>query len=253
MSNLPTLRPEDLPAWTGIGKYLDDVRSNLDGPIPLFINAADGAMGTLIRQLSKPNTLRSVGLINYAYSNWRAAVVLGQTGNAHQVPLVLRPALEALLYAHLFLKNDEWRQCWERRHSCKKAEKEFRDKGPRAARHALKAVDAALEQQIKELTQEFIDLGGHPNIGAIETSSSYFTNPNDPKSGFVLFTQLAGARPRYAAQLSIMRTADITLSLLRIMWPERYAILCIGDLHRDFRKLAALFIEFDREARPHEA
>lgn len=249
MNSFPPLRPEDLPAWTDIGKYLDDVRSNLDGRVPLFINAADKAMSTLIRHLSKPNTLRSVGLINYAYSNWRAAVVLGQTGNAHQVPLVLRPALEALLYAHLFLKSDEWRQCWERRHSSKKAANKFREKGPAAARGALKSVDAALEQKIKELTQEFIDFGGHPNVGAIETSSSYFTNPDDPESGFVLFTQLAGERRRYEAQLSIMRTADITLRFLRVMWPERYTILCIDDLQRDFQKLAALFIEFDREAR----
>lgn len=249
MSSFPPLRSEDMPSWTDIGKYLDDVRSNLDGPVPLFINAADKAMGTLIQQLSRPNAFRSVGLINYAYSNWRTAVVLGQTGNAHQVPLVLRPALEALLYAHLFLRSDEWRKCWERRHSSKNAANKFREKGPAAARGALRSVDPGLEKKIKELTQEFIDFGGHPNVGAIETSSSYFSNPDDPDSAFVLFTQLAGVRRRYEAQLSIIRAADITLSFLKVMWPERFAILCIHDLQQDFRRLAALFIEIDRDGR----
>ncbi|WP_373947274.1 hypothetical protein [Paracoccus marcusii] len=242
MNKFPPVRPEDLPEWSGIGEYFGAVRSNLDGPMPLFINAADKAMGILIRNLSSPGKLRAVGLINYAYSNWRSAVVLAQAGCVHQLPLVLRPSLEALTYAHLFASSSEWQTCWENRHTTKAAAQKFRKDGPKAARDFLKKSNTKLAAEIASLTEDFVDFGGHPNIGAIEHLSSYYTNPTDSNSAFVVFDQLAGEEKRYQANIWILQFSGIILDLLKMMWPERYMLLRIEDMDKTYRRLGVEFI-----------
>ncbi|WP_146010293.1 hypothetical protein [Acidimangrovimonas sediminis] len=252
MAEYPKLRADELPGWSDLGKYLEDARLNLGGPIPLCVNGADKALGTLVRNLGQGDALRVVGLVNYAYSNWRAAALLGQTGNAHQVPLVLRAALEGMLYANLFLRDENWKKRWEARHSSKTAADRFRKEGPAAARAALKKVDHELEKSIKHIIQYLIDFGGHANIGAIEASSTYFANAEDADSGFVVFTQLAGERRRYEATVSILESAGAILKILRHMWPDRYMLLGIENLEREYRLLARIFIELDKASRPAE-
>lgn len=244
--DLPPLDPESLPQWSDIGQYLHDARENLNGPIPLFTHTADKAIGTLVKHPSGPGTLRQVGLINYAYSNWRSAVLLGQTGNSHQVPVVLRPAVEALGYAHLFLKEHTWQKCWESRHKSKSAEQKFRRHAPKAARDCLKSASPDLASRVEELTQEFVDFGGHPNVSAVEASTSYFQNSEDKDIGFVVFSQLAGVEERYFAQLSIIRTADIFLDTFKIMRPNIYHLFNTDSLRENLHRQIKIYREQNR-------
>jgi len=226
---------------------LNFATSNLkESPIPLALEAADTALGLLVKSSAEPGNLRIVGLVNYAYSNWRSTVILTLIGATHQVPTVSRTTLEALLYAHLFSKEEKWLQCWVNRHASAKEASKFRNEGPKAARAALERRDQRLANEIKELTDFFIDFGGYPNIGAIENLSTYFSNPEDRDGAFVVFAQLENMQKRSETTIFIMQVAGIMFNILKVMWPQKYQLLAIETHEKRFRYLAQVYVEEHR-------
>lgn len=171
--------------------------------------------------------------------------MLSITGNTHQIPPILRVALEAAIYSHLFMVSTAWRETWKARHKSKSQASKFRDRGGAAAKDALRTVSPKMADEYVRIYDNLIDFGAHPNVAAIGFSTSYqFEEGAD--DGMVYFSQLTGERERYFSGVQIAEVCNFILQVLSLTWPTRYQLLGVEAARIELLRQTMLFIDIGR-------
>ncbi len=136
----------------------------------------------------------------------------------------------------------EWRATWQARHKGKSQATKFREKGGPAAKAALRKTNPKLADEYVRLYDELIDFGAHPNVAAIELSTSYHFE-DGAEDGMVYFSQLTGATERYFSSIQLAEICNFILQVLRLIWPERYLILGVEKSRVELLRQTTLYIE----------
>lgn len=231
----------DLDTYTGMMS-----RNMSDGPTVIAISSADAALNSFMSILDNAKGYRSVGLLNFSYSTWRTSAVLSKAGNTSQVPTLLRLAIEASLYAHLFKESASWRDVWEKREICRKSKDKFRKEGLSAANSALRRGNEPLAIKAKTLYDQMIDIGGHPNATAVDLMTTLDFKEGE-QDGMAYFSQLSDHDARYLANLNIISTADVILSVAQLTWPERHTLYGIQAHHDKMKRDAYIYTLLNQE------
>ncbi|MEE9387893.1 MAG: hypothetical protein V3U96_04730 [Paracoccaceae bacterium] len=215
-----------------LSKYSEAFKSNLDGPIPVFVGQLDGLLFEFLSSVPKDGYFRALNLLHYGYANFRSAVLLTQGGAVAAVPSVLRNSLEASAYGFLFHHNKDWWDLWQKREQELNAKNKFRNSGLSNAKSALQKEDDTLLNQFNVLYETLISFGAHPNYFGVDEIVSY--EPLEGDRVFVSFNQLAGELERERAYLLVGQTGVFFGSILGALWGEdvetSYFLVKLGEL-----------------------
>lgn len=202
---------------------------NLDWPLPACVLQAEELLAELANALGRSNNALAAGMFQIGFGSVRAALILANAGSTGQVPPTLRHALEAGLYAYLFIRVPDFEQTWWDRHSVPKAKNKFSRNGLRRAFEELEQQNAKVCSKAKSSYDNLIDFGAHPNVFQFLGTTDFADFETDPdREDFSVFL-LATDKERDKAIIMIV---NIVISLIEIyccIWPERFRSIDAGN------------------------
>ena len=218
-----------------ISKFFDAARNN---EIATFLNHTEW-----IARLSEIDLgyRKSIGVVNNskdwfaaffllrAHSNFLAACRLCWSVQIPEGYALLRSCLENALYGLYLAKHPESCKTWLRRGADAVAKQKVKDEFKVAAllRYAISqdAVEGAVAKTLYELT---IDSGAHPNEFALMKTLEI-----NREADLIEFKMNYLGPDSVALLASLKTTAQVgvcTLSLFRVVYPERFDIMGVTDL-----------------------
>lgn len=234
--------PAPPPNWevNEISKFSDAARRN---EIATFANHTDW-----IARLSEIDIgyRRSIDGVNHskdwfagffllrAHSNFLAACRLCWSVQIPESYALLRSCLENALYGLYLAKHPKSREAWLRRGedamAKQKVQGEFK---ARALLSFAVAQDAAVGAVAKTLYERTIDFGAHPNELALMQTLNMDKNADriEFKSNYLGTDSVA----LLAALKTTAQVGVCTLSLFRVVYPERFDIMGVTDLLRSVK------------------
>lgn len=166
-----------------------------------------------------------------AHSNYLGACRLCWSAQIPESYALLRSCLENAFYGLYLAKHPESRETWLRRHDNDASKQRVRDEFKIGAMLKLAAeLDATEGTVAKALYDRTIDSGAHPNELALMQTLQINESADqiEFKSNYLDQDSLAlRAALKATAQVGVC-----ALSLFRVVYPERFAILGVTDLLR---------------------
>lgn len=169
-----------------------------------------------------------------AHSNFLAACRLCWSGQIPETYAVLRSCLENALYGLYLARNPASQETWLCRHDSPEAKKKVRDEFKIGALLDLaNTVDGTEGPIAKTLYELTIDCGAHPNERALMQTLQLHEN-NEQVSFKLTYLEGNSDQLRFALQTTA-QVGVCTLSLFRVVYPERFDILGITDALRHMK------------------
>ena len=162
------------------------------------------------------------------HCSFRAAARLSLSGQIAEAYMVLRGCLESALYG-LYLAGDTSRQeIWFRRHddgeSLQRVREEFTI---RKVLDHLRSIDGKTHKVAKQLYDQTIDYGAHPNERAVSTQIK--TESTCSRVDFTAEYFLCGDLPQQVSLKTASQIGICCLDIFHYVWRDRYRILGIDE------------------------
>jgi hypothetical protein len=169
-----------------------------------------------------------------AHSNFLAACRLTWSAQIPESYALLRSCLENALYGLYLARNPDSRETWLHREDDAAAKKKVKDEFKIGSLFTLAtAVDATESAVARKLYERTIYSGAHPNELALMQMLKI--NKNDDHIEFKCNYLDNDSIALRAALTTTAQVGACTLSLFRVIYPERFNILGLTDLLRQVK------------------
>jgi hypothetical protein len=164
------------PGWANddLTSFIDIVWNNTyatfhnDKPAFLALQKVDAIFLRILEGMVDPEDLAALPLIYRGHSAFRAAVQLAMAGQAAECYMVLRGAIENVLYANHISAEPATYEVWRARGSSDEARKSCRKEfTTRRVFDTLRSRDSALADKVGTIYERTIDYGAHPNEASV--------------------------------------------------------------------------------------
>jgi hypothetical protein len=186
----------------------------------------------LIDNLHNARNWFSAFFVVRAHASYLGGVRFALSGQVSETYMVLQGCLENALYGHYFQRNPASRETWLRRSDDEQSRQRVRKEFTASALlRCLESADHKIHRMTKQLYEQTIDYGAHPNKDAVLTM---MTKTEDDDSQRYLLNYLSGGTLPF--QLALKTTAQVgicTLYIFRTVYRERFDLLQLTDrLHQ---------------------
>ena len=209
----------NFPPTSSYFEAADEVlQKNLQEP-PIMMQLIQGIDELIRNEIFLDNTEINVFGANLAMSSYMmflAAVRQALSGHEAAVFPLARASLEAACYALLISDDDELANIWANRHKDEKSEKASKKVFGTAVSDVAKSFDASgpnFAKMIRDLYQNLIDLGAHPNPRSVIPHISYSGETNDMVAFNLTSIYSAGSLEVNRALLICFETAYVSAAL----------------------------------------
>jgi hypothetical protein len=182
----------------------------------------------LIENLNNSPDWFSAFFVPRAHASYLGSVRFALSGQVFETYMVLRGCLENALYGLYFHRNPASRETWLRRSDDQKSKDRVRSEFTVGALlRCLASVDRETHRIAKQLYDQTIDYGAHPNEEAL---LAMLTKTSEGDSRKYLLNYLTGGALPF--QLALKTTAQVgvcSLHIFRNVYRERFDILQLTE------------------------